>query len=160
MLTFKDELAGTPIEEFCALKPKIYSLVAGGYGKRSAKGTKIFAHSKLHHDMFKKTLATGDLVMPKIFKIASKKHQLHTVCVNKIALSAYDDTRYINRDRTTTLSFGQFSLRDEYLTKKICEHSDCAVDSHEDINAFNIPNGRSILMGNPGSGIQSTLILE
>ena len=41
VLKFKDELAGTPIQEFCALKPKLYSiLVANGQTKMSAKGTK------------------------------------------------------------------------------------------------------------------------
>ena len=41
VLKFKDELAGTPIEEFCALKPKLYSIVASnGENKMSAKGTK------------------------------------------------------------------------------------------------------------------------
>ena len=68
-----------------------------------------------------------------------RKHQLQTVCVDKTALSAYDDKRYINGDRTTTLPFGHFSLRDEYLTKKICEDSDWGVDSDEDVNVFNIP---------------------
>ena len=29
VLMFKDELTGTPIEEFCAMKPKLFSLVAG-----------------------------------------------------------------------------------------------------------------------------------
>ena len=139
---FKDELAGLswlPIEEFCALKP--YSLVAGGYGKMSAKGTKKFAQSKLHHDMFKKTLATGELLGLENFKIASEKHQLQTVFKNKIALSAYDDKRYINGDRTTTLPSGHFSLRDEYLAKKICEDSDWGDESDEDKNVFNIPEG-------------------
>ena len=62
--------------------------------------------------------------------------------MNKIALSAYEDKRYINGDWTTTLPFGHFSLRDEYLTKKICEDSDWGVESDEDINVFNIPEGR------------------
>ena len=82
VLMFKDELAGRPIEEFCALKP--YSLVAGGYGKMSAKGTKKFAQSKLHHDTFKKTLATGELLGLENFKIALEKHQLQTVCKKKL----------------------------------------------------------------------------
>ena len=89
-----------------------------------AKGTKKLAQSQLHHDKFKKTLATGELVRLENFKIASEKHQLRTVCLKKIALSAYDDMRHINGDRATTLSFGHFSLRDEYLTRKICEDSD------------------------------------
>ena len=89
----------------------------------------------------KKLFATGNLVGLENFKIASEKHQLQTVCLNKIALSAYDDKRYINGDRTTTLPFGHFSLRDEYLTKKICEDSAWGVESDEDINVFNIPEG-------------------
>ena len=123
---FNNELAGTPIEEFCKLKPKLYSLVAGGYGKMSAKGTKKFAQSRLHHDMFKKT---------------SEKHQLRTVSVKKIALSAYDDKRYMNGDRTTALPIGHFFLRDEYLTKQICEDSYRGFESDEDINIFNIHEG-------------------
>ena len=106
VLKFKDELAGAPIEEFCAIKPKLYSLIAGGFEKMSAKGTKKFAQSKVHHELFKKTLETGELVRLENVKIASTKHQLETVCVNKIALSAYDDKRYINADRKTTLHFG------------------------------------------------------
>ena len=63
--------------------------------------------------------------------------------MNKIALSAYDDKKYINGDKTTTLPFGLFSFRDEYLTKQICEDSDWGVESDEDINVFNIPEGGS-----------------
>ena len=33
VLKFKDEIVGAPIEEFCALKPKLYSLIAGGIEK-------------------------------------------------------------------------------------------------------------------------------
>ena len=41
VLKFKDEFAGTPIQEFCALKPRLYSiLVANGQTKMTAKGTK------------------------------------------------------------------------------------------------------------------------
>ena len=61
--------------------------------------------------------------------------------MNKIALSAYDDKKYINGDRTITLLSGHFSLRDECLTKKICKDFDWGVESDEDINVFNIPEG-------------------
>ncbi|XP_075241649.1 uncharacterized protein LOC142336624 [Convolutriloba macropyga] len=141
VLKFKDELAGAPIEEFCALKPKLYSLIAGGFEKMSAKGTKKFAQSKLHHELFKKTLETGELVGLENVKIASTKHQLETVCVNKIALSAYDDKRNIKADRKTTLPFGHFSFRDEYISMKICDEPDWGIESEEDINVFNLPEG-------------------
>ena len=42
-LKFKDELGGTPIEEFVGLKPKMfYSILAGGKQKLSAKGVTRF----------------------------------------------------------------------------------------------------------------------
>ena len=42
-LKFKDELGGTPIEEFVGLKPKLFSILAGGKQKLSAKGVTRFA---------------------------------------------------------------------------------------------------------------------
>ena len=63
--------------------------------------------------MFKKTLETGDIVRVENIKFNTDKHQLQTVCLNKIAVSAYDDKRFISSDRETTLPFGHFSLRDE-----------------------------------------------
>ena len=61
--------------------------------------------------------------------------------MNKIALSAYEDKRYINADRKTTLPFGHFSLRDEYISKKICDEPDWGIESEEDINVFNLTEG-------------------
>ena len=140
VLKFKDELAGTPIQEFCALKPKLYSiLVANGQTKMTAKGTKKFAQAKLNHEMFKKTLETGDLVRVENIKFNTDKHQLQTVYVNKIALSAYDDKRYISSNRKTTLPFGHYSLRDEYITKKMCVETDWDTEYHEPYNVFELP---------------------
>ena len=142
VLKFKDELAGTPIQEFCALKPKLYSiLVTNGQTKMSAKGTKKFAQAKLNHEMFKKTLETEDLVRVENIKFNTDKHQLQTVCVNKIALSAYDDKRYISSDRKTTLPLGHFSLRDEYITKKMCVETDGVTELNESYNVFELPEG-------------------
>ena len=57
----------------------------------TAKGTKTLAQAKLNREMFKKTLQTGDLVRVQNIKFNTDKHHLQNVCVNKIALSAYDD---------------------------------------------------------------------
>ena len=74
-------------------------------------------------------------------KFHTDKHQLQTVCVNKIALSAYDDKRYISSDRNTTLPFGHFSLRDEYITKKMCVETDWDTELNEPYNVFELPEG-------------------
>ena len=105
----------------------------------TAKGTKKFAQAKLNHEMFKKTLETGDLVRVENIKFNTDKHQLQTVYVNKIALSAYDDKRYISANRKTTLPFGHYSLRDEYITKKMCVETDWDTELHEPYNVFELP---------------------
>ena len=72
-------------------------------------------------------------------KFNTDKHQLQTVCFNKSALSAYEDKRYINSDRKTTLPFGHYSLRDEYFTKKKYVETDCDTELHEPYNVFELP---------------------
>ena len=111
----------------------------------TTKGTKKFAQAKLNHEMFKKTLETADLVRVENIKFNTDRHQLQTVCVNKIALSAYDDKRYISSDRKTTLPFGHYSLRDEYITKKMCTVTDWGTDLHEPYNVFELPEVREAL---------------
>ena len=139
VLKFKDELAGTPMPVFCSLKPNLYSILVDNGKKMTAKGTKKFARAKLNHEMFKKTLETGDLVRVENIKFNTEKHQLQTVCVNKISLSAYDDKRYISSDRKTTLPFGYYSLRDEHSTKKICVETDWDTELHKPYNVFELP---------------------
>ena len=104
----------------------------------SAKGSKKFAHAQLNHEMFKKTLESGDLVRVENINFNTDKQQLQTVCVNKIALNAYDDKRYISSDRKTTLPLGHFSLRDEYITKKMCIGTDWDTELNEPYNVFEI----------------------
>ena len=89
--------------------------------------------------MFKKTLETGDLVRVENIKFNTKKHQLQTVCVNKIALSAYYDKRYISSDQKTTRPFRHFSLKDEYITKKMCVETDWDTELNEPYNVFELP---------------------
>lgn len=37
---FKDETMGTPIREFCCLRPKMYSYIFENKNKKTSKGTK------------------------------------------------------------------------------------------------------------------------
>ena len=73
------------------------------------------AQLKLNHEMFKQTLQTGKLFRLENLKFTSERHQIQTVCVNKIALSAYDDKRHIMEDKKTILPFGHYSLTDEFV---------------------------------------------
>ena len=162
VLKFKDELAGKPIQEFCALKPKRYSILVGnGKTKMTAKGTKQYAQAKLNHEMFKKTLQTGDLVKVENVKFNTDKHQLQTACLNKIALRAYDHKRFISSDRKTTLPFGHYSLRDEYITKKVCVKTDWDAELHEPYNVFKLSEaGEALGWETPDSGFHQPSYLN
>ena len=52
----------------------------------SAKGTKKYAQAKLTHELFNKMLQEGDLLRVEKIKFSSDKHQIQTICLNKIAL--------------------------------------------------------------------------
>ena len=88
-----------------------------------------------------KRLETSNVVRLENIKISTLKHQLQTVCLNKISLCAYDDKRYINTDKKTTLPFGHFSLRDEYASKKLCAETDWVDELNEPYNVFELPEG-------------------
>ena len=58
-LKFKDEFDGVPLQEFTVLKPKIYSILAGGKQKLSVKGVTQSAQRKLKHELYRQVLLTG-----------------------------------------------------------------------------------------------------
>ena len=69
-------------------------------------------------------------------KFNTDKHQLQTGCVNKIALSEYDDKRYISSDQKT---FEHISLGDKYLTKKMCVETDWYTELNEPYSVVELP---------------------
>ena len=111
--------------------------------------------------MFKKTLENGDLVRVESIKFNTDKQQLQTNCVNKFALSAYDAKRYISSDRRATLPFGHFSLRDEYITTKMCVETDWHTELNESYNVFELPEGGEALgWETPDPRLSSPIMFE
>ena len=62
----------------------------------------------LTHEKYIKILASGNLVRAENTRIISERRILNTVRANKIALSAYDDKRYILSDGISTLPYGHY----------------------------------------------------
>ena len=87
--------------------------------KRSARGTTYAAQNHLHHDRFKETLITGETLRVENCLIQSSKHMIETVAINKVALRAFDDKRYIMADGITTMPYGHHSLREELFSREI-----------------------------------------
>ena len=104
----KDETAGVPICEFCGLRAKLYSICIGCNGElKRAKGVKkTTIKKKLRHQDYGTVLESSGLLRAKMTMFRNNKHKLSTVVVNKVALSAYDDKRYLLDDGVTSLAYG------------------------------------------------------
>lgn len=48
---------------------------------------------------------------------------METIAANKIALTSFDNKRYIKNDKVSTLPFGHYSIRDEVFEKMILDDS-------------------------------------
>ena len=103
---FKDEAAGKQITHFVGLRPKLYSYKIEEKGEtRKAKGVKKNVIKKsLTFEDYKKCLFTEEEVMKEMNIIRSENHEIYSMTVNKLALSANDDKRMICSNKIDTLA--------------------------------------------------------
>ena len=109
---FKDKVNGDIIDEFVGLRAKLYSYkMFEGEESKKCKGVKKSVVKKsITHEDYKKCLTTGKEQLRKQNIIRSYKHEVYTEEVNKIALSASDDKRYILEDGINTLALGHYKI--------------------------------------------------
>ena len=98
---FKDEAAGKQITHFVGLRPKLYTYKIEEEGEtRKGKGVKKNVIKKsLSFEDCKKCLFTEEEVMKEMNIIRSQNHEIFSMTVNKVALSANDDKRLICETR-------------------------------------------------------------
>ena len=111
---FKDEAAGKIIKEFVGLRAKLYSFIKDeGEESKKCKGVKKqVVESSISHEDYKTCLRTGKEQLRKQTILRSYSHEVYTKEVNKIALSAQDDKRYILSDGMHTLAWGHYKIKD------------------------------------------------
>ena len=104
----KDELAGKIITEFVTLRPKTYSyLTDNGKEDKKAKGTKECIIKKMiNFNDYKKCLLNDEVIFKSQQRFISKKHNVYTENINKIALSNNDDKRIVSSDKITSYLYG------------------------------------------------------
>ena len=100
----KDELGGKIITEFVTLRPKTFSyLTDDGKGYKKAKGTKNCVIKKMiKFKDYKKCLLNDEVILKSQQRFISKKHDVYTENINKIALSNNDDKRIISSNKVTS----------------------------------------------------------
>ena len=110
---FKDEAAGKRIKEFVGLRAKLYSFIMedGKENKRCKGVKKQVVKNSITHEDYKTCLRTGKEQLRKQNILRSYEHEVFTEEVNKVALSALDDKRYILKDGIHTLAWGHHKIK-------------------------------------------------
>jgi len=109
---FKDEMAGKIISEFCGLRAKVYALKVLELVIKRLKGVKKYAlRRKIHFDDYLECLKDmKKVLLTSYYSILSRKHCITTNKCTKVALSAYDDKRYIKQCGVKTLPWGHYHI--------------------------------------------------
>ena len=104
----KDELGGKIITEFVTLRPKTSSyLTDDGKEDKKAKGTKKCVIKKMiKFNDYKKCFLNDEVILKSQQRFISKKHDVYTENITKIALSNNDDKRIISSNKITSYPYG------------------------------------------------------
>ena len=98
----KDELGGKIITEFVTLRPKTY-----GKEDKKAKGRKKCVIKRMiKFNDYKNCLLKDEILLKSQQRFISKKHDVYTEDINKIALSNDDDKRIVSSDKITSYPYG------------------------------------------------------
>ena len=103
----KDELGGKIITEFVTLRPKTYSFLADdGKEDKKAKGTKKCVIKKMiKFNDYKKCLLNDEVILKSQQRFISKRHDVYTENINKIALSNNDDKRIVSSNKISSYPY-------------------------------------------------------
>ena len=104
----KDELGGKIIMEFVTLRPKTYSYLTDDCKEdKTAKGTKKCVIKRMiKFNDYKNCLLKDEVILKSQQRFISKKHDVYTENINKIALSSNDDKRIVSSDKITSYPDG------------------------------------------------------
>ena len=117
----KDELGGKIITEFVTLRPKTYSyLTNDGKEDKKAKGTKKCVIKRMiNFNDYKNCLLKDKVLLKSQQGFISKKHDVYTEDINKMALSNNDDKRIVSSDKITSYPYGYKGKKHIYYIKNI-----------------------------------------
>ena len=117
----KDELGGKIITEFVTLRSKTYSYSTDdGKEDKKAKGTeKCVIKRIIKFNGYKNCLLKGKVLLKSQQRFISKKHDVYTEDINKVALSNNDDKRIVSSDKITSYPYEYKGKKHINYTKNI-----------------------------------------
>jgi hypothetical protein len=110
----KLETGAKQIEEFAGLRSKLYAykMAEDGDEEKKCKGAKkAIIKKEITFDNYKECLFSGKRQWRGMNVFRSRWHEIYTERVAKVALSAHDDKRVVNRDGINTTAVGHKDLR-------------------------------------------------
>ncbi|XP_035209175.1 uncharacterized protein LOC118185154 [Stegodyphus dumicola] len=108
----KDENAGGILEEYVGLISKMYACKTEKDLVKKSKGIKkCVVKNRITFEDYKNCLFSHQKQYRSMNLIRSTKHNIHSIQVNKIALSGDDDKRHILPDGIHTLAHGHYAIK-------------------------------------------------
>lgn len=113
----KDEMAGQITTSFVGLRPKMYSLMTfDNVNKLTAKGVaKCYTKKHLRHEMYLRTLKNKTISHASSRQFKSINHKQYTVKISKVALSAFDNKRFILPCGVKSVPYGHCKIGIDYF---------------------------------------------
>ena len=104
----KDELGGKIITEFVTLRPKTYSYLTNDCkeDKKAERTKKCVIKRMIKFNDYKNCLLKDEVILKSQQRFISKKHDVYTENINKIALSSNDDKSLIAPDKIASYTYG------------------------------------------------------
>ena len=103
----KDELGGKIITEFVSLRPNTYSFLTddGKEDKRAKRTKKCIIKKMIKFNDYKKCLLDDEVILKSQQRFISKKHDVYTENINKIARSNNDDKRIVSSNKISSYPY-------------------------------------------------------
>ena len=97
----KDELGGKIITKFVTLRPQAYSFLTddGKEDKKAKETRKRVIKKMIKFNDYKKCFLDDEVIFKSQQRFISKKHEVYTENINKIALSNNDDKRIVSSNK-------------------------------------------------------------
>ena len=104
----KNELGGKIITEFVTLRPTTYSYLTddGKEDKKAKRTKKCVIKRMIKFNDYKNCLLKDKVILKSQQRFISKKHNVYTENINKIALSNNDDKIIVSSDKITSYPYG------------------------------------------------------
>ena len=104
----KDELEGKIITELFTLRPKTYSYLTddGKEDKKAKETKKCIIKRMIKFNDYKNYLVKDEVILKSQQRFISKKHDVYTENIDKIALSNNDDKRIVSSNKITSYPCG------------------------------------------------------